>query len=489
MATEQPCWLRRRSQVGWKREPLDVGNGCSMTRTMLSARLSILSIAHLNDAGADVFRLRILLNESRSLGCGANRAPASLRAILYMDEVYGYFPPIGNPPAKRPMLTSAKTSSRVSVVGVRASDPEPSRPRLQGLIQRGHVVPWSTADGTRQVSRHRGTRGGVSPSRGRVQSRKDGGRRWRALGSRVFLMNNVHEDEPVVFQTRWALSYLRGPLTRNQIRVLMADRRQAGSEKVAEAPTPAPAKRPKPPARSCRPASMSILSPSMPASPGCRSSTARWCWCRPTSASPTASSASISGRRGPISHRSPTGRCRSTGIAATNCRPSPTCDPIRRKAATFAALPSVAAKKTSYKNWRSEFSKWLYRNALLTAQQISREVRDAVVAKIRDRYQSKVDRAVEKVRKMEQRFDAEEEKRRAAQFDAVISTVGSLFGRSGRGRVRAAAPAQGSAISKRATISAPRPRTSKSFARRSRRRSRNSTSRSARRNRTSTSNC
>ena len=41
------------------------------------------------------------------------------------------------------------------------------------------------------------------------------------LGSRVFLLNNVHEDAPEVFQTRWTLSYLRGPLTRTQIKTLM----------------------------------------------------------------------------------------------------------------------------------------------------------------------------------------------------------------------------------------------------------------------------
>jgi hypothetical protein len=46
------------------------------------------------------------------------------------------------------------------------------------------------------------------------------------LGKRVFLLNNVHEDGPVVFQTRWALSYLRGPLSREQIQRLMAPRKQ-----------------------------------------------------------------------------------------------------------------------------------------------------------------------------------------------------------------------------------------------------------------------
>src|SRR5690606_17637740 len=64
-----------------------------------------------------------------------------------------------------------------------------------------------------------------------------------ALGQRVFLMNNVHEDAPVVFQTRWALSFLRGPLTREQIKTLMEDRASGDSVQPAAAPsaTPRPA--------------------------------------------------------------------------------------------------------------------------------------------------------------------------------------------------------------------------------------------------------
>ncbi len=48
-----------------------------------------------------------------------------------------------------------------------------------------------------------------------------------ALGNRVFLMNNVHDDGPTVFQSRWALSFLRGPLSRQYIQKLMTDRKQA----------------------------------------------------------------------------------------------------------------------------------------------------------------------------------------------------------------------------------------------------------------------
>jgi hypothetical protein len=97
--------------------------------------------------------------------------------------------------------------------------------------------------------------------------------------------------------------------------------------------------------------------------------------------------------------------------------------------AAFAPLPAAAAKAAAYKTWRTDFAKWLHRNTVLTARQIGREVREAIVARIRDEYQPKVDRAMEKVRDLEQRVEAELDNRRAAQLDTVASVVGALFGR------------------------------------------------------------
>ena len=57
------------------------------------------------------------------------------------------------------------------------------------------------------------------------------------LGKRRFLLHNVHEDEAVVFGTRWVMSYLAGPLTRDHIRTLM------GKARKALTAAPAPAKR------------------------------------------------------------------------------------------------------------------------------------------------------------------------------------------------------------------------------------------------------
>ena len=56
------------------------------------------------------------------------------------------------------------------------------------------------------------------------------------LGSRKFLLNNVREDAPVVFESRWVMSYLRGPLTRDQIKTLMAGRQSAPAATQTAAP-------------------------------------------------------------------------------------------------------------------------------------------------------------------------------------------------------------------------------------------------------------
>jgi hypothetical protein len=56
------------------------------------------------------------------------------------------------------------------------------------------------------------------------------------LSSRVFMMNNVHEDAPVLFRSRWAMSYLRGPLTRNQIKKIVGDSKTETAPSIASKP-------------------------------------------------------------------------------------------------------------------------------------------------------------------------------------------------------------------------------------------------------------
>ncbi len=102
-------------------------------------RLAIISIAHLDDAQR-MFFVTILLNEILAW-IRTQPGTSSLRALLYMDEVFGYFPPLGNPPAKRPMLTLLKQGAGVWI-GLHAGDAESGGPRLQGFVERGDLVSW-----------------------------------------------------------------------------------------------------------------------------------------------------------------------------------------------------------------------------------------------------------------------------------------------------------------------------------------------------------
>ena len=197
------------------------------------AKLSILSIAHLNDAER-MFFVTILLNEILSW-MRSQPGTGSLRAILYMDEVYGYFPPTANPPSKKPMLTLLK-QARAYGLGVVLATQNPVDLDYKGLSNAGT---WFLGRLQTERDKARVLEGleGASAQAGSSFNRSDMEATLAALGSRVFLMNNVHDNQPQVFHTRWAMSYLRGPLTRNQIRSLMADRKAAiEKEQAASAP-------------------------------------------------------------------------------------------------------------------------------------------------------------------------------------------------------------------------------------------------------------
>ena len=138
-------------------------------------RLAIISIAHLDDAQR-MFFVTILLNEVLAW-IRTQPGTSSLRALLYMDEVFGYFPPLGNPPAKRPMLTLLK-QARAYGLGCVLATQNPGRPRLQRPVERRHVVPRPAADRARQGPRDRRPGRRVGASRRVVQSPGDGSRRW-----------------------------------------------------------------------------------------------------------------------------------------------------------------------------------------------------------------------------------------------------------------------------------------------------------------------
>jgi hypothetical protein len=202
-------------------EPLDIQR--LLFTPQGKPRLSILSIAHLTDAER-MFFVTLLLNELIAW-MRVQSGTSSLRALFYMDEVFGYFPPISNPPSKTPMLTLVK-QARAFGLGIVLATQNPVDLDYKGLTNAGT---WFLGRLQTERDKSRVLEGleGASAAAGSSFDRQKMEATLAALGNRVFLMNNVHEDEPVLFQTRWALSYLRGPLTRDQIAALMQSRKAA----------------------------------------------------------------------------------------------------------------------------------------------------------------------------------------------------------------------------------------------------------------------
>jgi hypothetical protein len=197
-------------------------------------RISIFSIAHLNDAER-MFFVSLLLNQTLSW-MRTQPGTTSLRALLYMDEIFGYFPPIRNPPSKQPLLTLLK-QSRAFGLGVVLATQNPVDLDYKGLANAGT---WFIGRLQTERDKMRVLEGleGASAAAGGQLNRQALEQLLASLGSRVFLVNNVHEPVPEVFESRWAMSYLAGPLTRTQIKLLMKGRRAAPATPVA--PTAAP---------------------------------------------------------------------------------------------------------------------------------------------------------------------------------------------------------------------------------------------------------
>jgi hypothetical protein len=194
-------------------------------------RIAIISIAHLSDAER-MFVVTLLLNEVIAW-MRRQSGTSSLRAIVYMDEIFGYFPPTANPPSKGPMLTLLK-QARAFGVGCVLATQNPVDLDYKGL---GNTGTWFIGRLQTERDRDRLLDGLTSALPGGSADRAQLATLLGSLTQRVFLMRNVHDDAPLLLQSRWALSYLRGPLTPAEIGRLMADRKQAAA--IATAPTAA----------------------------------------------------------------------------------------------------------------------------------------------------------------------------------------------------------------------------------------------------------
>ena len=205
-------------------EPLDI---TALLHTPAGKpRISILSIAHLSDSER-MFFVSLLLNQVLSW-VRTQPGTTSLRAVLYMDEIFGYFPPTANPPSKKPLLTLLK-QSRAYGLGIVLATQNPVDLDYKGLSNAGT---WFI--GRLQTERDKlrvmeGLEGAASEAHSAFD-RPAMDKLLAGLSSRVFLLNNVNEDRPQLFKTRWTLSYLSGPITRDGIKALMQNRQRVDAE-------------------------------------------------------------------------------------------------------------------------------------------------------------------------------------------------------------------------------------------------------------------
>ena len=180
-------------------------------------KVSIFYIAHLSDTQR-MFFVSLLLNQIVGW-MRTQSGTTSLRSILYIDEVFGYLPPVAGPPSKLPLLTLLK-QARAFGLGVVLATQNPIDLDYKALSNAGT---WFLGRLQTERDKERVLDGleGAAVSGQKQFNRRFFDQMLSGLGNRIFLMNNVHEDVPVVFETRWAMSYLRGPLTRDQIKILM----------------------------------------------------------------------------------------------------------------------------------------------------------------------------------------------------------------------------------------------------------------------------
>ena len=177
-------------------------------------RISVMAISHLDDAQR-MFFVSMLLNELIGW-MRAQPGTSSLRAILYMDEIFGYMPPVANPPSKKLFLTLLK-QARAYGVGLVLATQNPGDLDYKGLSNTGT---WFIGRLQTERDKARVMEGLEGATAGNFDKQAME-RTIAGLGKRRFLLHNVHEDAAVVFGTRWVLSYLAGPLTRAHIRTLM----------------------------------------------------------------------------------------------------------------------------------------------------------------------------------------------------------------------------------------------------------------------------
>jgi hypothetical protein len=426
-------------------EPLD--SGAMLHTSAGKPRISILSIAHLSDAER-MFFVSLLLNRLLSW-VRTQPGTTSLRALFYMDEIFGYFPPVANPPSKKPLLTLLK-QARAYGLGIVLATQNPVDLDYKGLSNTGT---WFIGRLQTERDKMRVMEGleGAAGEAHAAFDRQSMEQLLAGLGSRVFLLNNVHEDRPQLFKTRWTLSYLSGPITRDRIRILMQNKKAAAAEEPASVAEPAPAEPAKPHSETAP-----VLPPDVPCFflPVEKTSAKRYqpvllgaaklhyldekrgldetrelVWTTPVTDGPTTidwSAAEVS------------------DLSISELEKTP------EAGISFDDLPPEAAKAKNYAIWKRSFTNWLFQSQQLTLfaspslgqtsapgeserdfrvrlQQTAREERDKLAEALKQKYAPKLTALAERKRRAEAAVEQQRGQRSQALLQTALSVGSGLL--------------------------------------------------------------
>jgi hypothetical protein len=414
-------------------------------------RVSIISIAHLDDQER-MFFVSLLLNEIVGW-MRSQRGTSSLRALIYFDEIFGFLPPVANPPSKAPLLTILK-QARAFGMGMVVATQNPVDLDYKALANAGTWMLGrlqTDRDKARVLDGLEGAAAGASLDRSRIDHLLSG------LGKRQFLLHNVHEKEPVLFETRWALSYLKGPLGRDEIKRLSV---------VPQVSASAPERRygetsPKLAANSPASAGGPVLDPAIQQLfvPGATAYAPMLLGVAKVSYSDAKLGLDESKM---VTVVTPI----TDGAVAVDWDRAEVADftveylvKSPPTGATFAGVPAPAAKPKSYATWEKDFTQWVgqsqsiellalsgveglrssraklvsrpdesERDFKIRTQGEAREARDAAVARVRDKHASKMTTLQDRIRRAEQAVQVQTEQASGAKMGAALSIGTAIFG-------------------------------------------------------------
>ncbi len=438
-------------------EPLDISR--LLYTDEGKPRLSILSLAHLSESERQFF-VSLLLHKMVSW-TRAQPGTSSLRALVYMDEIFGYFPPTANPPSKAPLLTLLK-QARAHGVGVMLTTQNPVDLDYKGLANAGT---WFIGRLQTERDKKRMLDGleGAATFQGQGFRRADLDRHIAGLAQRTFLLYSVHNDDMLLFETRWCLSYLFGPMTREHIKQLEQKPTKASLIRQEQVAQPASAQKADHDF-AAEADQAAAASPVLPAG------------MRPIHAPPRGSLDSLvykpavigvvqigySDRSHDLYHTEEKRRVApiTGGIFPVDWDKGleleldlDAFDSQAHASIPFEPLTEAATDKKNHTTWKKDLADWAYRTCRLTVpyapdlkqaaqageeerdfrirlQQAAREWRDQELLRLEQKYEPKIKALEEKIRKAEQAVARKKEQASDAKMQTAISvgaTVLSAF--------------------------------------------------------------